>query len=148
MSTRAYQCPGCWSVSVVEELEGGYECDCGEKLTVIDLRYGATIGPMHDASMGWDPQASRICSVLVSPERMEILCHVFDVPWVREALAAVSGEPAMQVMVGCVSKENESRILLSPDEGLAIRDLVVDGIAPGMGEVLDNLSARITEVLS
>jgi hypothetical protein len=33
------QCPGCWSVSENEPKEGAYfECGCGEKLTVIDLR--------------------------------------------------------------------------------------------------------------
>lgn len=33
----AMQCPGCWSVSY-NEPKNGWECECGEKLTVIDLR--------------------------------------------------------------------------------------------------------------
>lgn len=35
------QCPGCFSVSMGGRPAGGWlECDCGEKLTVIDLRDG------------------------------------------------------------------------------------------------------------
>lgn len=33
-----YQCPGCWSYGIWPKIPGGYECDCGERLTLIDLR--------------------------------------------------------------------------------------------------------------
>lgn len=35
---RTYQCPGCWSVNAMPYLRCGYECECGEALTLIDLR--------------------------------------------------------------------------------------------------------------
>jgi hypothetical protein len=34
----AHQCPGCFSVTVFAGDGRDYECDCGEKLTRIDLR--------------------------------------------------------------------------------------------------------------
>lgn len=34
-----HQCPGCWSAGFHEPPEDGWiECDCGEKMDVIDLR--------------------------------------------------------------------------------------------------------------
>lgn len=42
---RLYQCPGCWSYSVNEQTRSGYECDCGERLTLIDLRARTVDGP-------------------------------------------------------------------------------------------------------
>jgi hypothetical protein len=34
-----HQCPGCWSYTLHEPPEGGWvECDCGEKMDVVDLR--------------------------------------------------------------------------------------------------------------
>jgi hypothetical protein len=39
---RWFQCPGCWSVNLCV-VEGDWlECDCGEKLTMIDLRAGSS----------------------------------------------------------------------------------------------------------
>lgn len=40
MSARVYQCPGCWSYGLYEDPAEGayYECECGEKLSMIDLR--------------------------------------------------------------------------------------------------------------
>lgn len=36
---RVYQCPGCWSVTVnPNPADGDWECECGERLTCIDLR--------------------------------------------------------------------------------------------------------------
>lgn len=35
---RAYQCPGCWSITTNPMIDGGYECECGERLFRIDLR--------------------------------------------------------------------------------------------------------------
>ncbi len=40
-----YQCPGCWSYSTNTQTRGGYECDCGERLTLIDLRARTSDGP-------------------------------------------------------------------------------------------------------
>ena len=37
---RLYQCPGCWSYLFMAPLDGGYECECGEGMTLIDLRNG------------------------------------------------------------------------------------------------------------
>ena len=49
---RWFQCPGCFSASLGCEPENGWlECECGEKLTLIDLR-----GPGKPASTaGGDP---------------------------------------------------------------------------------------------
>src|ERR1035438_8826673 len=38
---RLYQCPGCWSYLLLPLLNEGYECECGEYMTLIDLRNGA-----------------------------------------------------------------------------------------------------------
>lgn len=39
-SMLCMQCPGCFSVTIAKDLrpEGWQECECGEKLSVIDLR--------------------------------------------------------------------------------------------------------------
>lgn len=39
-SRRSYQCPGCWARCELlpPTPEGSYECDCGERLTCVDLR--------------------------------------------------------------------------------------------------------------
>ena len=36
---RPYQCPGCWSYGMFRvPVDGWIECDCGEAMTLIDLR--------------------------------------------------------------------------------------------------------------
>ena len=35
---RLYQCPGCWDFRYIPELAEGYECACGERMTLVDLR--------------------------------------------------------------------------------------------------------------
>jgi hypothetical protein len=36
---RLYQCPGCFSYGPSSRPEGGWiECECGERMTLIDLR--------------------------------------------------------------------------------------------------------------
>lgn len=51
-----YQCPGCWSVSHLLQIVGVYECECGERLTLIDLRdtggVGDSIGSIWHADRG------------------------------------------------------------------------------------------------
>ncbi|MBN8867542.1 MAG: hypothetical protein J0H98_08305 [Solirubrobacterales bacterium] len=44
MADLAYQCPGCFSVTMNEQNPDGYECACGERLTLIDLRDTRGIG--------------------------------------------------------------------------------------------------------
>jgi hypothetical protein len=39
--TRVHQCPGCWAIALVADgVE--YECQCGERMTLIDLRARST----------------------------------------------------------------------------------------------------------
>ncbi len=42
-----HQCPGCWSVSALPATADGYECECGERLTLIDLR-ARTTRPLNE----------------------------------------------------------------------------------------------------
>lgn len=45
-SSRVYQCPGCWAIAL---LAGGveYECECGERMTLVDLR-ARTTRPLNE----------------------------------------------------------------------------------------------------
>lgn len=52
---RIYQCPGCFTVSTLELTDSGYECECCERLTNIDLR-GCDLKPDTPAA----PNNSRV----------------------------------------------------------------------------------------
>lgn len=52
---RIYQCPGCFTVSTLELTDSGYECECCERLTNIDLR-GCELKPDTPAA----PNNSRV----------------------------------------------------------------------------------------
>lgn len=44
--SRLHQCPGCWAIALVP---GGieYECECGERMTLVDLR-ARTSRPLNE----------------------------------------------------------------------------------------------------
>lgn len=82
------QCPGCWSVSH-NDPEKDWECECGEKLTVIDLRDKGDGGAPLTADRGELDCCYPVLKLDESePERLNISGRIF----VPEEAVSAGGE--------------------------------------------------------
>lgn len=127
------QCPGCWSVVESEKPQGGWlECDCGEKLTVIDLRHGGT----GDAPLTVDRgNLSHAVRRIPLPSEPPVQIVIAGEVYVPKEVAAVSFDAPMHTLASTIG-----RARVATDPGPIRTDL--DDAATAIGELRELLAAQ------